>query len=484
VRPLIPCRIPTYSPDLLALFLFVSSINIFVEWPCNLIVHSTRTMRFLRAQQAVSLITCISAFAIRDDGTSGLQKELFQIGLVVSSVLDSHPDRAAAPLNQTTTISPEPTATEPTWTEPEIETYTPSREFRPHPEASATGFDELPTTTTMLRNDPTPSPPDIGSIIQSFLTTAVPIAPAPTVHTEQSQDGWLEVTPLPPTGSTKPAFHGPHMEISTDGFGDPTTRIVPAPDNGPQATTPLTDTTPPPSIPIPIVTPPPAITQGGLTLSPIPITSIRVTTISGIPTTVEATVNYRYAIGSSTLALNTPTTINNIVIALSLDQSGSTVLIAGGQTTTLPGPAASQQPMLQDLHISTTVIQGTTQYLIAGQTLAPGRAVTVGNVPISLGTNAQDSTVLVVGTVTTTLPSDDRPGSTALPSSSGGASSLPAATTAPRTGVSGTGPGTASSTTTTTPTSGEPRARAAMSWLLIRLVALGTLGRGFAVGFA
>jgi hypothetical protein len=407
------------------------------------------------------------------------QKELFQNGLCsYPAYLEIRPNRTTAPLNQTTIASPDATSTEPSWTEPEIETYTPSRNYRPHPEASATGFDELPTTTTMLRNDhTTAAPPDIGSIIQSFLTTAMPVAPAPSVHTEQSQDGWLEVTPQPPTGSTTPAIHGPHMEISTDGFGDPTTRVVPAPDNGPQVTTPVAQTTPPPYVPIPVVTPPPAITQGGLTLSPIPVTSIRVTTISGVPTTVEATVNYRYVIGSSTLALNTPTTINNIVVALSLDSSGSTVLIAGDQTTTLPAPprapqqalTASQQ--LSNLQISTTVVQGTTQYILAGQTLAPGQAITVGNIPISLGTNAQDSTVLVVGDVTTTLPgSDDRPRSTSSPSS-GGASSTATATTGIGGGTgSSNRPGTTSSATTS---SGEPRSRAVMSWLLT----FGALGR-------
>jgi hypothetical protein len=315
----------------------------------------------------------------------------------------------------------------------------------------------------MLRNGQTTAPPDIGSIIQSFLTTAtVPAAPAPTIHTEQSVDGWLEVTSA--------VFHGPHFEVSTDGFGQPTTHVVPAPNNGPQVTTPGANTTPPPYVPIPVVTPPPVITQGAVTLQPVPVTSVKVTTVDGKPTTVEAEVNYRYVVGSATLAIGTPTTINNVVIALSLDSSGSTVLVAGDQTTTLPRPArATQAPAdsQPNLEISTTVIEGTTKYILAGQTLAPGQAITIDNIPISIGTvGAGSSTVLVVGDMTTTLPVGPGAATTTSPKEW---STSTAATPGIVSGNGSNKPAKPSATS-----SGEPSARATMMscWLLVAFSAL------------
>jgi hypothetical protein len=230
------------------------------------------------------------------------------------------------------------------------------------------------------------------------------MAPIPTVHFEKSEDGWMEVTTIPSVISSAAA--GPHIEVSTDGFGHPTM----LPDGGPQVTRPGAGASVPPYVPIPIVTPPPAITQAGITLQPVPVTSARVTTVDGKPTTVDAIVKFEYVVGSATLTVGKPTTINNVAIALSIDASGSIVLVAGGQTSTLPPPArvslgAQASGGVQAVSISTAVIQGTTRYILAGQTLAPGQAVTIGDIPISIGTNSGGSTVLVLGSITTTLAS-------------------------------------------------------------------------------
>jgi hypothetical protein len=284
--------------------------------------------------------------------------------------------------------------------------------LKPHLENPATGFDS-PTTPTTVRNggnvgSTPPSQPDIGSIIQSFLTTAMPVAPLPSIHLEKSDDGWQEATIDLPirTGDSLP----PMLEVTPDGSGPVKTPGIP-PSYIPQITGPMAHATPPVPNPqvilLPQVTPPPAITHDGVTLRPVPVTSVRVTTIDGKPTTVEALVNYRYVAGSITLQNGTPTTINNVVVALSVNPAGSTILVAGDQTTTLPSPARGTQGAqaaddTQALKLSTTVVEGTTKYVLAGQTLAPGQAITVGDIPISIGTSA-GSTVLVMGDVTTTF---------------------------------------------------------------------------------
>lgn len=312
-------------------------------------------------------------------------------------------------------------------------------------------------TTTLL------PPPDIGSIIQSFLTTALPAIPIPTVHFEQSASGWIEASPRP--GVPSSAAAGPHFEVSTDNFGHPTVR----PGDGPQVTRAGPGATTPPYVPIPVVTPPPAITQGGLVFQPVPVTSVRVTTIDGRPTTVDAIVNYEVVVGSATLAVGSPMTINNIVVALSINPSGSTVLIAGGQTATLPPPTrgtpgAQASGGLQAVSITTTVIQGTTQYILAGQTLAPEQAVAVGDIPISIGLSG-GSTVLVMGDKTTTLAS--APASTGL---EWGPSSAPT-------------PGVVTGDAPIRPAATSAQAGAdvshPMSWVWMRLIAIAALLQPF-----
>ncbi|KAH6234979.1 hypothetical protein HBI42_021150 [Parastagonospora nodorum] len=336
-----------------------------------------------------------------------LPKMRFLFSLSVALCCVSAFEIRQAPLNLTTIAPWDPTPTE----DPGfVRTSSQSRQLRPHPEVSVPGFE-----TTVGRDGPVATttllpPPDIGSIIQSFLTTALPAIPVPTVHFEQSASGWTAASPRPGAPSSAA---GPHFEVSTGSFGHPTVRQG---DDGPQVTRGGPGATVPPYVPIPVVTPPPAITQGGLIFQPVPVTSVRVTTIDGKPTTIDAIVNYEVVVGSTTLAVGSPMTINNIVVALSINPSGSTVLVAGDQTTTLPSPTratpgAQASGGLQAVSISTTVIQGTTQYILAGQTLAPGQAVTVGDIPISIGTSG-GSTVLVMGDKTTTLAS--APASTGL----------------------------------------------------------------------
>jgi hypothetical protein len=234
------------------------------------------------------------------------------------------------------------------------------------------------------------------------------MAPVPSIHLEKSEDGWQEASQslVIQTGGQ----HAPMIEVTANGWAIPTAAVVP-PSYTPQVSSPMGWATPLVSSPqvvfLPQVTPPPAITQGGITLRPVPVTSVRVTTVDGKPTTVEALINYRYVAGSVTLQDGKPMTINNIVVALSINSAGSTVLVAGDQTTTMPPPDRGNQAgqttgTSSAVTISTTVIEGTTKYVLAGQTLAPGQAITVGGIPISIGTR-DGSTVLVMGGSTTTF---------------------------------------------------------------------------------
>lgn len=309
------------------------------------------------------------------------------------------------------------------------ETHTQSRQLRPHPEATITeGLGDVPTITSIGRDGiKTATPPDIGSVIESFLTKTLTAAPAPipSVHTERSESGWEVITQSRPLVIPSPAA-GPHWELSTDGFGQQHTNQVPGPGSIPG-----------PYSAIPVVTPPPAVTQGGITFTPVPVTSVRVTTVDGKPTTLGSIVNYSYVVGTATIPINSPTTINNVPVAISINAEGSTILVAGGQTTTLsPAPQAAQA-----ISISTTVVDGTTKYIIGGQTLAPNQAITVGNVPISIGANGR-STVLVMGDLTTTFAAtttkDWGPSSVATPGtvSGDGARNSAAATSAKSTAAS------------------------------------------------
>ncbi|KAH8712149.1 hypothetical protein GQ44DRAFT_762759 [Phaeosphaeriaceae sp. PMI808] len=252
---------------------------------------------------------------------------------------------------------------------------------KPHFEGTQNGFDSVTTTTSTLHTlgniRPTETrPPDVISIIQSFLS-ALP-APFLSIRIEQSVDGWRQ--------------YSPRIEVTADGFLQPTpTEISP---DGFQPTGDLVNS-------FSRVTPPPAIIRSGITLQPVPVTSVKVTAVDGSPATVAAVVNYRYVVGSATLQIGTPMTINNVVVVLTIDAAGSTVLVAGDERTTLPPPARGEQ-ITQPVTVSTTIVDGTVKYILAGQTLAPGQGVTVGGIPISIGTR-DGSTILVMGNLTTTF---------------------------------------------------------------------------------
>lgn len=123
--------------------------------------------------------------------------------------------------------------------------------------------------------------------------------------------------------------------------------------------------------------------------------------------TTSEKVNFEIVVGSSTLGIGTTITVNNVAIGLTTDASGSTVFHAGDMTTTLPEPTAGEVRTItadapQGANVVTTIVSGTTKYILAGQTLAPGQPVTVGDTPVSI-TIISDKTVLYVGDKTTTL---------------------------------------------------------------------------------
>jgi hypothetical protein len=130
---------------------------------------------------------------------------------------------------------------------------------------------------------------------------------------------------------------------------------------------------------------------------------------NGVLTTTEK-VEFQITIGSSTLSIGTPITINDVVVGITTDAAGSTVFTAGDVTTTLPKPSGGEVRTIavttpQPLNIVTVAINGTTKYVLAGQTLAPGQPVTVGDTPISI-TTSDGKTVLYVGDKTATLAPD------------------------------------------------------------------------------
>jgi hypothetical protein len=116
-------------------------------------------------------------------------------------------------------------------------------------------------------------------------------------------------------------------------------------------------------------------------------------TIGGVSATAVA--NNQYVVGSSTLTIGQIITSDGVVIALTTDATGATILIDGSTTATLAPPSSG-------IAVQTTVISGTTMYVVGSQTLAPGQAITVNGTPMSITTSA-GATILVVGDTTTTI---------------------------------------------------------------------------------
>ncbi|KAF3053706.1 hypothetical protein E8E11_011553 [Didymella keratinophila] len=313
------------------------------------------------------------------------------------------------------------------------DTSTAGSDSRVRVDATASDFD-LTTPTSVPSHEPivSTSPIDIGTIIQTLIppfSTASRAWAIPTVHFEDSASGWDEPTSTVHYESSATGFEGPsselaHWESSATGWeqtghrdlssetsryrtievtDDPWTKNL-----QPSQTAAPAQVTSAPSKTITDYPPPPAITHNGVTVRPIAVTRQATVTLSDGSVTTTGQVKFQVAIGSSTLKIGNPVTINNVVFDVTTDAAGSIVLHAGDLTTTLPRPTAGEVRTVADdtparLNIATSVTSGTTLYVFAGQTLAPGQPVTIGDTPISITTSG-GQTVLYVGDRTTTLP--------------------------------------------------------------------------------
>lgn len=304
-----------------------------------------------------------------------------------------------------------------------------------HVESSVTGFETITGAETRNTASPT-SGIDIGSIIGTLFPPSTTYA-APTVHPEEPVSGWE--TGYPSYSDVRTSSAGAHVEYPTTGWEESFVPPVPtsmgahheitASQNdyepgkpGPNEALPTQQQPPskpgeyqPPmtTAPTKIITeypPPPAVTHNGITIQPTAATRKSTITLPDGVLTMTESVEFQVAVGSSTLNIGTPVTVNNVVVGLSTDAAGSTVLHVGDITTTLPKPAAGAvRTVTEDapgrLNIVTGVIDGTTKYIFAGQTLAPGQPVTIGDTPISIATS-DGKTVLYVGDKSTTLATD------------------------------------------------------------------------------
>lgn len=291
---------------------------------------------------------------------------------------------------------------------------------RVHVEVTASDFTTLPTTAEDRGSENSITMIDIGTVIQSIVTSW---AALPTVHFEKSASDWEKPTAVSSgivhfessaNGWDNTVHQDPSIPQSTlykpvEVSDDPWTKDVQTPPTtvpgGPQANPPQITT-----IPSKVITDfptPPAITHDGITLRPIAVTRKLTVTLPGARLTTTEQVELQIVVGSSTLSIGAPLTVNNVVIGVTTDAAGSTILSAGDMTTTLPKPTAGEVRTVaadtpEQLNIVTAVISGTTKYVLAGQTLAPGQPVTVGDTPISI-TTSDHKTILFVGDVTTTL---------------------------------------------------------------------------------
>lgn len=348
-------------------------------------------------------------------------------------------------------------------------------ESRVRLEPTVTDFD-ITTPTATADQGPKESTEiiDIGTAIGDLITeTDIERPPEKTVHWEETSPGWEDATSTVHRESSAtywpmPSSELAHFESSAKGWertqnqesskpqssryipvkvtDDPWTKNVKPPQvtgsgspvgRQPQVTT----------IPSKIITdfpPPAAVTYDGITIQPTAVTRRpTVTAPDGAVTTIDK-VEFQVAIGSSTLSVGTPITVNDVVVSLVTDTAGSTILHAGDLTTTLPEPTAGEVRTvagdpLSRLSIMTSVISGTTKYVLAGQTLAPGQPVTIGDTPISIALDG-DKTVLFVGERTTTLAATEsdiqtitdlasvRVGTEGTSASSGSASAEPTST--------------------------------------------------------
>jgi hypothetical protein len=272
---------------------------------------------------------------------------------------------------------------------------------RVHVEVTATDFDvTLPTVTVRPDSKGSITMIDIGTIIQVIISSAVAM---PTVHVEKSADGWDKTNPQDP--STPESSRYRQIEVSDDSWTKDLQTPQTTAQSEPQAAQPPATTLP--SKTITDFPPPPAITYDGVTIRPVAVTFKPTVVLEGGVLTTSDQVVFQVAVGSSTLSVGTPITINNMIVGVTVDAAGSTVVNAGDITTTLPKPVAGEVRTVavttpESIEIMTAVFGGTTKYIIDGQTLAPGQPVTIGDTPISI-TTSSGQTVLIVGNTTTTL---------------------------------------------------------------------------------
>jgi hypothetical protein len=309
---------------------------------------------------------------------------------------------------------------------PDFSTLVSSDRLRPHLEVTATGFDRQNDFTT-ASDQRLASPRSTSGGGKEPLITPPPVAVKPPTITLGNKGQTLRpalvtsvvigTVTLTPGGETAIIGEGPSAtRVYLDASGRPVVVIgessstlqIPATIGGQELV--------PGAAPITIGT--------GLEISTISINEVGETiavveghtetlllgntqafTFEGIPATVIAD-KYQYLIDTSTLSFGQPTTVDGSVIELTTDVSGSTVVIAGDTTITLPALApapeitSSSDNVLEN--IETIVVSGTTQYVIGSQTLAPDHAITVEGTVISMTTNS-GTTLLIVGDKTSTL---------------------------------------------------------------------------------
>lgn len=124
------------------------------------------------------------------------------------------------------------------------------------------------------------------------------------------------------------------------------------------------------------------------------------TTISGVSTDVPAIV-----LGSQTIPVGASGSVGSVPVAV-ITAGGETAIVVDGSTRLLPQgtvaqEVASQPPII--IGSSTITANSDSQYIVAGQTLAPRSSITIGGTPIALQTDGPEGNVLVVGTSSSVL---------------------------------------------------------------------------------
>ncbi|KAH6642548.1 hypothetical protein C7974DRAFT_104274 [Boeremia exigua] len=360
-------------------------------------------MTILRALRTLALVGCSSAFVLRND-----------------------------PLLNSTTEKPAIAFTASTWRSKVHgessgdgwDIMTSGSDSRVRTEPIATNVDVITSTIAVdLQTKSSVEIIDIGTVISGMWPDRTVTL---TVHWEKSATGWGGTTLLP---SSPPVQETAHVERSTDGWGDAhhldpyssrSSRSVTVDVSDPWTSNLRTQATAPgrpqssqarvTTIPSKVITEfplPPAITHDGVTIQPIAVTHRPTVNAPDGSLVTTDDVKFQVVIGSSTLSTDTLITINNVVVGLTSDSAGSTVIHVGDLTTTLPKPTAGEVRTVArvtpgQLDIVTSIVGGTTKYVIAGQTLAPGQPVTIDDTPISISVDG-GITVLHVGDKMATL---------------------------------------------------------------------------------